>query len=107
VNARSDGIDRLWPTCNTVACIGGSAEILTGAFTVASLAKNLGLTKNEADGLFYAWQDESNRHGFGWPSSYARRYARAKTPWSKARVVASLLRLVVETKGGCLHWTGR
>src|SRR5574340_962904 len=53
-----DGIERRAPACGTVACIGGSIQCLTGLnfrFAPNKTAKLLGITRDEAYGLFFDW----------------------------------------------------
>lgn len=95
-----DDVLRVIPKCNTVACIGGSIQVLSGgvANSTERAAPLLGLSYGRAHGLFYGWEVG---HG-GWPKEFALRYARAKTTLGKARVAVALLREVVRTNGKVL-----
>ena len=95
-----DNISRAVPKCGTVACIGGSAEYLGKRGTVA--AEILGLTHDQAEGLFLHWEENHKSSEYRWPIKYMERYEKARTPLAKARVVVSLLKEVVKTNGECL-----
>ena len=105
-----DGVFRTVPKCNTVACIGGSAQILfsSGKNFYASMsdediADRLGLTLSQAQGLFYQWEGKSKMcDGHGWPLKFASRYKKAKTTLGKAKVAVALLEEVVKTNGKIL-----
>ena len=103
VLAHVDGINRKVPSCGTVACIGGSIEVLTAVEGDEAVGAKIGLDAYQADGLFYGWQPSSHKNRrYGWPKKYARMYDRAKSVYGKARVAAALLREVVRTGGKCL-----
>lgn len=110
-----DGAQRNFPSCGTIACIGGSVAMLqglpcaTGAVSdMAEIGSALGLTITQAYALCHTWLGSDpilplkevcrNR----WPRTYRARYADAKTTHDKATVAADLLRLVAETDGHCL-----
>ena len=89
------------PSCGTVACIGGSVEILLklkSGDNNRPIADALGLTLDEADGLFYVYQNESD---YCWPARYRSRFAAATTPRGKASVAVALLKEIAE-KGGSI-----
>lgn len=100
-----------WPKCNTVACIGGSAELLLKTGREIDTAKKLGLSEGEFNGLCYCWEkrqisdlDSTTSKKWGaWPEKYMARWAAAKTKLAKAKVACDLLREVVKTEGKCLH----
>lgn len=103
-----DGIERVGPSCGTVACIGGSIQLLThsraGLTTDADerlVQRTLGLTHRQVETLCYGWE-QSVGGAPPWPERFRRRYARARTPLGKARVACALLREVVRTNGSCL-----
>lgn len=93
-----DEIKRIAPACGTVACIGGSIECLTGIqvrrndTATKAAAKLLGITKEQADGLFYFWEVGED----GWPQEYAKKFEKSDTPYKKARVACSLLRQIAK-----------
>lgn len=83
-----DWIQRRAPACGTVACIGGSIQCLTGIKGIRTSARLLGITPEEANGLFYDWDKYSD----GWPQQFSEQFEKAKTPYTKARVACALLR---------------
>jgi hypothetical protein len=100
-----DNLRRKIPACGTVGCLGGSAEFLLGIpddKPVSVVAAHLGLTLEEANGLFYVWKDVT-RDGCGWPPRFAARYEECKTMLGKAWIAAEFCKLVGKTKGKCLH----
>jgi hypothetical protein len=98
-----DCLERPAPTCGTIACIGGSAELLLKhRGDDHDLISKLGLSDEEGEGLFYRWRS-LHASGCHWPKRFARCFAIAATPLKKARVAASLLKLVAKTEGKCLH----
>jgi hypothetical protein len=94
-----DEVERLTPVCGTVACIGGSVDVLKGykTRTWRRAAKALGLSDLQANTLFFRWDV-----GDGWPERFRHAYAKAKQPLTKAKVACALLREVVRTNGACL-----
>jgi hypothetical protein len=97
----SDFVNRKVPKCGTVCCIGGSIEYLTGKRT--GLAKAIGLTPRQADGLFNEWlYDSEYPYKFAWPEKFSNRFREKTTPIGKAKVACDLLREVVKTNGECL-----
>lgn len=108
-----DEVVRAVPKCGTVACIGGSAEYLNDQARmkkpVGKRGKKrqareiLGLTHDQAEGLFMRWQDYHADNEYRWPIEYMKRYEEAETPLAKARVVVALLKEVVRTNGACLE----
>jgi hypothetical protein len=104
-----DRVARRVPSCGTIACIGGSAQILLskGELFDSSgdscfIAKQLGLDDAEGQGLFYGWRNCDDDE-YQWPIIFQREFARAKTTLGKATVAVRVLKLVAKTKGGCLH----
>jgi hypothetical protein len=96
-----DGATRKVPVCGTVACIGGSIQVLKPN----SLSERvLGLTGEQCYDLFHNWDyfDPRRSNRGGWPNSFARRFKKAKTTLGKAKVACDLLREVVKTEGKCL-----
>ena len=97
-----------WPKCDSVFCIGGSAQVLLnilgipGCSRTDDLAKGMGISRDEAEGLFYEW-GVNTTEPCAWPISFARDFAKAKTPLGKAKVAVALLKEVVRTEGKCLH----
>ena len=102
-----DGVERKVPVCGTVACIGGSTQILcdTRARCNRAMGRILGLTPNQAGGLFYRWEADDDPYGgkFKWPEKFSAAFERAKTPYGKAMVAVRLLKEVVRTNGECLN----
>lgn len=92
-----DGVRRSAPSCGTIACIGGSVEILKPFHPPR---ESLGLDGRHSWGLFH--EEQSMRERFGWPPSFARRYKRARTARGKAQVAAELLELVAQSRGRVL-----
>jgi hypothetical protein len=107
-----DGITRLAPACDTVACIGGSAALLLGICDKSSsgplenippkLSGAFGLTTEEAHGLFYHYQGFVS-YPYQWPEKYIRAFAAAGTPYRKALVAVKLLRQIAAKGGSILH----
>jgi hypothetical protein len=105
-----DDVPRAVPVCGTICCIGGSIEVLCGLPSSAMsrtkiVANKIGLTLDQANGLFYEWTNGNvgkDGHVYGWPAKFAKRFARASTPYKKARVAVALLKEVVKTEGECL-----
>jgi len=101
-----DGVKHKIPMCNTVACIGGSIQCLTGTRSKKVMAeKFLGITKEQANGLFYTWcvpQEDEEPETHGWPMKFRRAFEKRKTPLGKAKVAVALLKEVVRTNGQCL-----
>jgi len=92
-----DGIeDRRAPACKSVSCVGGSIQVLTGlncgGVEPRKAAKLLGITAEQAHGLFYDWEPGEG----GWPSKHAERFYAADTPLKKARVTCSLLKQIAK-----------
>jgi hypothetical protein len=105
-----DGVDRRIPICGTAACIGGSACVVGKAKNIddTTFAKNaLGLTSEQANGLFFEWNVCDNPNGdcgmHHWPAKFAKAFEARKTPLGKAKVAAALLEEVVRTNGACLQ----
>jgi hypothetical protein len=101
-----DGVRRSIPKCGTVACIGGSVQLLHKLpdGNDREVAKVLGITPREEDGLCYYWRPgQSNTVGCAWPSTFASRFAKAKSTVAKAKIAAELCKLVGKTEGKCLH----
>jgi len=96
-----DSIAHQRPQCGTVACIGGSIQCLKKVRGVDKMAKILGITFEQADGLFHNW--EPGDTGFGWPESFRERFSNAATPYRKAQVAVALLKRVIKTNGACLN----
>ena len=92
-----DSIERPLPPCETVACIGGSIQHLTGR--KRNLHKHLGITHKQADGLFRNWVNEGYEYEFGWPEKFITRFDAADTPRKKAAVAVALLKQII-LKGG-------
>jgi hypothetical protein len=100
-----DNIERTKaPSCGTVACIGGSLSVLSGRTlrSVTNLSKLIGITPDQASGLFSRWEIGDQGADSAWPESFARRFSNADSPLAKARIAVSLLRRVVKTNGACL-----
>jgi|SRR5215831_11971217 len=115
-----DMLDREFPsTCNSVQCIGGTIESLcyTNPFKQSTtlrqkirdkkLAAKIGLTHDEAYGLFYHWSTDTEHLDFSWPQDFAQSYYDASTPLEKAQIVASLLTKIATEGGACLHKESR
>jgi len=103
----ADDLEREFPSCGTICCIGGSAEILLGIEIdkpESGIAHALGLSRDEGDALFYSWEMSDDwKHHHRWPYDFRQRFYDADSPLEKAAVAAELLKLVGETKGECLH----
>jgi len=100
-----DGIERRIPDCGTAACIKGSISVLikTPYASVVDCAKVLGITTEQAHGLFYSWGPGEPETDYRWPSKYATSFKQAKTTAGKARVAVNLLKEVIRTNGDCLN----
>jgi hypothetical protein len=98
-----DSVEHDFPKCGTVACLGGSVQCLIGKRSHKALAEALGITKQQASGLFYSWGPENKDLPHGWPEKFRLRFADKNTPAKKARVAVSLLKEVVRTNGECLN----
>jgi hypothetical protein len=97
-----DGVKHRAPKCGTVACIGGSIQILGRGRLATTLT---GLDEDKLEGLFHDW--EVGLEGdYGWPGGYRREFKKAKTARGKMRVAVRLLREVVKTEGACLRLVG-
>src|ERR1700689_5113787 len=93
---------RLVPKCGTVACIGGSIEILINEPGEGVQANKLGLTIEQYDALCYGWKKTNGTtYGGFWPDKFCEAYAKVKTPLAKAKVAIRLLREGIETNGDC------
>lgn len=87
-----DGIDHPRPACDTICCIGGSISALIQQYHPKRIREALGLSDDQADALFYHWDDDPHRHGdLSWSKSYREAFAKAKTPLDKAKVACQLL----------------
>lgn len=109
--AYHDDAPRIVPVCGTVACLGGSTQILAKSRTSSilgrasnrTLARILGLTAAQASGLFFYWEpDDDFCHTHAWPRTFQTKFAQARTPYGKAMVAVRLLKEVVRTNGECL-----
>jgi hypothetical protein len=105
-----DDVERRIPTCGSASCIGGSTAILHKHPRVRSsktLGRLLGLSGDEAHGLFYNWQNKVYAYGVcAWPREFRIAYDATTTPLAKAKVAVRLLELVAKTEGACLHPEG-
>lgn len=90
-----------WPKCDSVFCIGGSAGMLLKTELKSGIYRAMGLSQDEGYGLFYNWMDQEDV--FGWPLQFSKKFEKAKTPLTKAKVAVALLKEVVRTEGKCLH----
>jgi hypothetical protein len=103
-----DKIVRPIPICGTVACIGGSIQVLTqDAYDRSAIEDKapqiLGISRRRALGLFYWWRPNANeQNDYRWPLRYAKKFEAADSPLAKAKVVANLLKNVITTNGKCL-----
>ncbi len=108
-----DSVPHTEPKCGTVACLGGSVQVLLARssrdeISRARIAKAIGLSSEQASGLFNNWYgNEDEGREFGWPKRFARRFEDAKTALGKAKVAVALLREVVKTNGECLRYRTR
>ena len=87
------------PSCGTVACIGGSIELLTGLYKsdIAAISSLLGISSENAHALFYGWIPTSLTNAPRlWPKSFRARFKKARTAYTKARVATSLLRQIAK-----------
>ena len=105
-----DDVVRTIPVCGTVACIGGSVQILKnigGArFSDFGMGytRALGLTLDQVKGLFYSWEVGGDHdYTCSWPEKFARQFEKARTPYGKSQVAVRLLKEVVRTEGACLN----
>lgn len=103
-----DGVLHQRPACNTVACVGGSVELLTREKDsthdrYATVSQALGLSIAQTTTLCYGWKGTPSRWlPQLWPTRYVERYAQAETALAKAEVVVALLHEVVATDGAVL-----
>lgn len=97
-----DGASIDSPVCRTVACLGGSVSVITGVSGVAEIGRFLGLTPEEADGLFSYWRPISKTH-YRWPLAYALKFTKAQTKLEKAKTAVALLRHIIKTDAKCLR----
>lgn len=103
---RFDGVPRKVPVCGMVCCIGGSCAVVAKRpdlfnATIRStmeLGKKLGLTTQEAHGLFYGWNVGEDAP-YRWPLRFQADFVRARTTKGKAHVAVRLL-LALTAKGG-------
>lgn len=97
-----DGIKREAPACRTVSCIGGTMELITGEPSGRRLGALLGLTEDQAQGLFYFWGPNTTKH-FAWPLDLAKAYRAARTPAGKEKIAEKAVLRAIQTKGRCLE----
>lgn len=104
----ADDARREVPACGTICCIGGSVAFLKHTYLDCEY-KALGLSPEQAHGLFYNWDDAGMRgRGFcSWPTKFVRLFEKRKSPLGKAKVAVALLKEVVRTNGKCLNPTRR
>lgn len=103
---RDDVSNRRAPACGTVACIGGTMQLVTGEADETKLGKLLGLSVVQTQALFFSWlpMDLSwSSERLGWPADLARKYARVKSAQAKERVAEEAVLRAVKTKGKCLE----
>jgi hypothetical protein len=108
-----DGVPRKAPSCGTVACIGGTLAMLvdsnallsSGRIVAQEAPKYMGLTPDEADGLFFNYGGGQYHHDYCWPQKFVDDFVAAKTAYRKAKVAVALLAEVARTEGKCLHNT--
>lgn len=103
--SHQDNVKREVPVCGTVACIGGSCQILAKTNVKSlGLSKILGITRDQADGLFYRWEPRDDLNfSTAWPAKFATAFEDAQTPYRKAMVAVRLLKEVIKTNGECLN----
>lgn len=95
-----DGVFHQKPVCDTVCCIGGSIEMLTGCRNELTIAKDiLGLKLDQVNAIFYGWQGKGENC---WPEKFVKLYQSAQTSLEKANVAVELLKEVVKTNGNCM-----
>lgn len=88
-----DEVERKPPVCGTAACIGGSISLLTGhKGSTEKLGALLGLNENQADVLFYHWNDERCWDSASWPLDIKDDFAAANTPVKKERVAERMIK---------------
>jgi len=101
---RFDDVTRRFPCSGTVACIGGSVELLSHKHTSIGQAKWLGLTDYEYHILCHRWEpSDCGFTDYHWPLAYVQQFKKAKNSLAKAKVAVRLLEEVIRTKGKCLH----
>ena len=103
-----DHVKRVVPPCGTVACLGGSIEMLKKIPDIDRIyGRLLGMTHNQREGLFYHWPwYEYEYRPFCWPRDLSTRFFRARTTEGKARVACALLRRIVKFGGQVMHNKG-
>jgi hypothetical protein len=96
--------DIKYPACNTVGCIAGWIDLLSNGmprtaassarraeraerFATKALGYNSNQEENPASGLFYQT---------GWAPKFVHRYDRAKTPKTRAKIVAEVIDNFIE-----------
>lgn len=97
-----DGIKREAPACKTVSCIGGTMELITGEPSWRRLGALLGLTEEQAQGLFYFWGPNTTER-FAWSLDLAKAYKVARTPAGKEKIAEKMILRAIQTKGKCLE----
>lgn len=108
-SAEFDDLEREIPVCGTVACLGGSTQLLRypkvrAQMSWKAMGKILGISEEQAHGLFFYWKPADRRYGnYAWPKKFAVAFGNAKTPYGKAMVAVRLLKEVVKTEGACLN----
>ena len=108
-----DDVTHRKPACGTVACIGGSVEMLARkdgnysseyAMDYEQVCAYLGLGAEQTRTLCYGWDGIPCRtYPAMWPERYQDWYAEAATPLAKAEVAVRLLEEVIETDGAVLE----
>lgn len=92
------------PPCGTIGCIGGWTNFLSGKpeDSLSDAAIRLGLDSDEQGRLFeepaYTVSQPTEERA-GWPEKFMRRYLKAKTPQTRAKVTAERIDHFIKTKG--------
>lgn len=94
--------DRQRPACDTIMCIGGTMEAITGIRSTYQLGAILGLDREQSEALFFKWKpDDGGR--IKWPKALAIRFKQAPTPAEKEAIAEEVVLLAIKTKGRCFR----
>lgn len=84
-----------FPACGTVGCLAGWANILTGARkgnedSIARAAKQIGVKSTPS------WEDHPLFFAPNWPAPFARKYRKAKTPKTRAKIASARIEYLIK-----------
>lgn len=102
-NSSYGDLSKIAPPCGTAACIHGWTALLCGKtpketrnLSFRWSEDKLGIKRDTRRGMF--WEQHYLFYSSDWPHSFASRYAKAKTPSSRAKIAAERIEHLI-TKG--------